>query len=110
MELFKPLLLTYWLLLLGFAFVLLTYRVYRLTGVNPYKLGNSNSAHDFIGGLFRLVMLLSLTVVVIYALTLLTLVLGDVLMQIQVRLEEEHLERIHGVDYLDYCKRVRQWL
>lgn len=44
------------------------------------------------------------------AATLTILVLGDALMQIQVRLEEEHLARLHGDRYRAYCRRVRRWL
>jgi protein-S-isoprenylcysteine O-methyltransferase Ste14 len=35
---------------------------------------------------------------------------GEVLMQIQVRLEEQHLRQAHGDDYAAYCRRVRRWL
>ncbi|MGC1172421.1 methyltransferase family protein [Polaromonas sp.] len=35
---------------------------------------------------------------------------GEVLMQIQVRLEEQHLRQTHGIDYAAYCSRVRRWL
>ncbi len=44
------------------------------------------------------------------AVTLLILVLAFVLIQIQVRLEEEFLRRIQGSDYDDYRRRVRRWL
>ncbi len=44
------------------------------------------------------------------ALTLLFLVLGVVLIQIQVRLEEEFLLKTHGADYEDFRKHVRRWL
>ncbi len=44
------------------------------------------------------------------AVTLTTLVLGEALMQIQVRLEEEYLRRTHGEDYRKYCQRTRRWL
>ena len=30
--------------------------------------------------------------------------------QIQVRMEEEFLEKVHGEDYLDYKKKVRRWI
>jgi protein-S-isoprenylcysteine O-methyltransferase Ste14 len=39
-----------------------------------------------------------------------TLVLGEALMQIQVRLEEEYLRRTHGEEYQKYCQRTRRWL
>lgn len=44
------------------------------------------------------------------AFSLLALVLGDVLMQIQVRLEEEFLKNAHGEKYLEYCQNVRRWI
>lgn len=44
------------------------------------------------------------------ALTLTTLLLGDALMQIQVRLEEEYLRQTHGVEYQKYCQQTRRWL
>ena len=44
------------------------------------------------------------------AITLLALVLGDVLMQIQVRLEEEFLRNTHGENYKEYCENVRRWI
>lgn len=44
------------------------------------------------------------------ALTLAVLLLGDALMQVQVRLEEEHLTRLHGEAYRAYRSRVRRWL
>jgi protein-S-isoprenylcysteine O-methyltransferase Ste14 len=72
------------------------------------------------GGVFRLSrnpiflgMIATLTgmfLVMPNALTLLTLILGYVLIQIQVRLEEEHLTSIHGENYLEYRRRVRRWL
>jgi len=44
------------------------------------------------------------------ALTLLAVVLADVLMQIQVRLEEEFLKSAHGESYENYCRKVRRWI
>jgi protein-S-isoprenylcysteine O-methyltransferase Ste14 len=37
-------------------------------------------------------------------------VAGEILMQVQVRLEEEHLHRLHGSDYSRYCAAVPRWL
>lgn len=42
--------------------------------------------------------------------TLLTLVLGFVLLQVQIRLEEEFLTKLHGQSYLDFKKKVRRWI
>lgn len=44
------------------------------------------------------------------AVTLLTLVLGEVLIQLQVRLEENYLTKAKGDAYRAYCRRVRRWL
>ena len=44
------------------------------------------------------------------ALTLLFLVLGFVLIQIQVRLEEEFLIKIHGETYIKFCQEVNSWV
>jgi len=44
------------------------------------------------------------------AITLLALVLGDILMQIQVRLEEEFLRNAHGEKYEEYCRTARRWI
>lgn len=54
--------------------------------------------------------LLGLFLVIPNALTVLTFFMGVVLIQIQVRLEEEFLNRSHGVEYERYCHRVRRWL
>lgn len=72
------------------------------------------------GGLFRYsrnpiffgmrIMLLGLVLVLPNAILLAITVLGDVLMQIQVRLEEEHLTQRHGLTYQKYCQRVRRWI
>ena len=44
------------------------------------------------------------------AVTLLILILGFVLMQIQVRLEEQFLVSIHNHKYQSYSRQVRRWL
>jgi protein-S-isoprenylcysteine O-methyltransferase Ste14 len=44
------------------------------------------------------------------ALTLAIWLVGDVAIQAQVYLEEEHLRRLHGPTYEDYCREVRRWL
>ena len=53
--------------------------------------------------------LLGLFLVIPNALTLLAFVLGVVLIQIQVRLEEEFLAAAHGEEYAEYRCRVRRW-
>ena len=195
----KVFLLVYLLLFFGLAMILPSYRVWKMTGVNPYKLGKSESAHDYVGTLFRLtilsvalvviafaflpnlyeylvpisylsnvtlntvgqtllviaviwvlvaqvhmqkswrigidedvkteliqtglfklsrnpiflgmrVMLLGLFLVLPNAASLVILFVGDLLIQIQVRLEEEFLTRTHGKAYLAYQKQVRRWI
>ena len=189
----------YFILFFGFAFVWRSYLVWKTTGVNPYKLGSTESAHDYIGVLFRFVLVGCVIVVILYtffsegykflapiewlnhpvltwmgigllvvallwilfaqsnmgrswrigvdadvktnlvqdglfsisrnpiflgmrimlvgfflvlpnALTFAIWLLGDSLMQIQVRLEEAHLREIHGDLYNAYTRRVRRWL
>ncbi|MEO7840771.1 MAG: isoprenylcysteine carboxylmethyltransferase family protein [Anaerolineales bacterium] len=189
----------YFIFFFGFAFVWRSYLVWKNTGMNPYKLGRSESAHDYIGVLFRTLLAACVLVVVLYvffpvgyrflapiawlshpvlswtgigllvisllwiltaqsnmgrswrigvdadvktdliqgglfsisrnpiflgmrvmligfffilpnALTFAIWLLGDVLMQIQVRLEEVHLRELHGDPYNAYSRRVRRWL
>ena len=57
-----------------------------------------------------MVTLAGLFLIIPNAVTLLTLALGVVLIQIQVRLEEEFLSRRHGDEYAEYRRRVRRWL
>jgi protein-S-isoprenylcysteine O-methyltransferase Ste14 len=195
----KIFLVLYFLLFFGLAMLLPTYRVWKTTGVNPYKLGSSDSAHDYIGRFFRLViagcglvviafalfpnlyssllpisqlektgvkifgglllvsaliwvliaqihmqkswrigidedvkteliqtglfkisrnpiflgmraMLLGIFLVIPNAITLVILIAGELLIQIQVRLEEEFLIRTHGASYITYQKKVRRWI
>lgn len=54
--------------------------------------------------------LLGLFLVIPNAVTLLVLCLGVVLIQIQVRLEEEFLSGMHGEAYAEYRRDVRRWL
>ena len=189
----------YMLVYFGVAFVWRSVVVYKTTGINPYVLGGSDNAYDYIGVVFRLTFLAVVGVIILFsafggfydyaapinwlendfvrwfglallvvsliwtaiaqvqmgaswrigidkknrtelvekglfkvsrnpiflgmrlallgffltipnAVTLLTFVLGDVLMQIQVRLEEEHLKNLHGRQYADFCGRVRRWI
>ena len=54
--------------------------------------------------------LLGLLLVAPNAVTLTILAVGLVLINIQVRLEEEHLKRMIGDEYLHYSQRVRRWI
>lgn len=196
MELF---LLVYLTLFFGLALALPSYRVWKTTGVNPYKFNSSDSAHDYVGKNFRFVMLACALVVIISAflpsvdqyllpihyltnstlavigqilllaaliwvltaqvhmqkswrigideeikteliqtglfklsrnpiflgmrvmllglflampnaITFTILIAGELLVQIQVRLEEEFLTRTHGNSYIAYQKQVRRWI
>jgi protein-S-isoprenylcysteine O-methyltransferase Ste14 len=189
----------YLVLYLGAAFFWRSFLVWKRTGVNPYKLGGGDNAHDFIGAVFRLTAVATVLVVILFAafplaysyltpipwlknslvqligllllglsliwiivaqvqmgnawrigidtkvrtnlvqaglfrlsrnpiflgmrvnllgfflvlpnaITLAIWVLGEVLMQIQVRLEEAYLAQVHGESYRDYCHRTRRWL
>lgn len=60
----------------------------------------------FLGMTFTL---LGLFLVIPNAVTLLTFVMGAVLIQVQVRLEEEFLGKTHGEEYSAYCRRVCRW-
>ena len=44
------------------------------------------------------------------AVSLAATLLADVLMQTQVRLEEEFLTKTHGESYIAFCARVRRWI
>ncbi len=57
-----------------------------------------------------LLSLMGIFLVLPNAFTLLILAVGYVLIQIQVRLEEEYLERVHEDTYRQYQHRVRRWL
>ncbi len=55
------------------------------------------------------VTLLGLFVLLPSAVTIALLVAGEILMQVQVRLEEAHLSTLHGDAYDAYCRSVRRW-
>lgn len=44
------------------------------------------------------------------AFTLATMLLGEALIQVQTRLEEQHLVSTFGHAYANYCRAVRRWL
>ena len=57
-----------------------------------------------------MVTLLGLFLVISNAITLLILVLGIVVINVQVRLEEEYLRTTHGAEYTAYMQRVGRWI
>ena len=196
LTLFLPL---YFLLFFGFAFLWRTWKTYRLTGVNPYRLMSNPGPEEITSRYFRLLPLLSLLVMVAYllpeqyyeylaplhwlhseflqklgvaimsvalviiviaqgemgeswrigvdydhrtefvqqglfkysrnpifagimlsvigyflllpnAVTLLIMMLDLALIQVQIRLEEQHLAGEHGDVYKRYCDGVRRWV
>ena len=56
-----------------------------------------------------LLTMLGLFFVLPNALTLLSMVMTWVVLQIQTRMEEEYLSKAHGAPYLNYLDRVRRW-
>lgn len=54
--------------------------------------------------------LLGLFLVTPDAFTAIFLLVGYLLIQVQIRLEEEYLTQIHGQDYLDYKQKVRRFI
>ncbi len=56
------------------------------------------------------VCLLALLMIQPNAVTLVFFLVGDLVMQFQVRLEEAFLSEQHGMDYANYCRAVRRWL
>lgn len=89
---------------------------------NSWRIGidMDNRTELICSGLFRfsrnpifLGMLLSLTGLFLVspnAFTIFFLIIGFVLIQVQIRLEEEFLTKQHGEAYFDYCKKTRRFL
>ncbi|MAT94795.1 MAG: hypothetical protein CME59_19670 [Halioglobus sp.] len=189
----------YFLLFFGFAFLWRTWKTYKMTGVNPYRLMSNPGAEEITSRYFRVLPLLSLLVMVVYllperyyeylapfhwlnheslqtlgiavmsialgiivvaqgqmgeswrigvdydhrtefvqqglfkysrnpifagimlsvfgfflvlpnAVTLLIMMLDLALIQVQIRLEEQHLAVEHGELYKRYCNAVRRWI
>ena len=89
---------------------------------NSWRIGidGKNRTELVSGGVFNIsrnpiflgmkITLLGLLLVMPNALTLLAFVMGLVLINVQVRLEEEYLARLHSEAYENYRQRVPRWL
>lgn len=64
--LLKFLLLAYLFIFFGAAIFWRSYLIWKRVGVNPYALGGGDTAHDYIGKLFRLTLIASVVVVLTY--------------------------------------------
>jgi hypothetical protein len=51
------------------AFFWRSYLVWKRTGINPYKLGKTGNAHDFIGMLFRFTLAAIALAVILYSIS-----------------------------------------
>lgn len=108
------------LVLLGIAFVWTVVAQYDMRDSWRIGIDTETKTELITSGLFNysrnpiflgmVICLLGLFFVTPNALTLLFLILGYVLIQIQIRLEEVFLTKEHGLDYLSYQKRVRRLL
>lgn len=192
-------LLIYLVVNFGLTFVLPSYRVWKQTGIFPVTFGKTDNAHDFIGRIFKILLVIILIVCAAYtffpsaipflvpiqyleipplqaaglmlmflaliwisvaqfqmgnswrigideknattlvttgvfaisrnpiflgmlttltglflvipnAATLAVYAVAFAIVQIQVRLEEEFLQKIHSETYHDYCQKTRRWL
>lgn len=43
-------------------------------------------------------------------LALVGILIGEIAIQVQVRIEEQHLTKLHGKTYAEYTRRVRRWV
>ena len=69
MTLLKIFLPIYFLLFFGLAMFWRSYIAWKRTGVNPYKLGNGDTVHDFVGKLFRLTLIATALIVLAFSLS-----------------------------------------
>ena len=58
----------FFIVYLAAALVWPTWRTWKRTGINPYALGNSDKAHDYIGAMFRYSFAVGAAVVIAYGL------------------------------------------
>jgi protein-S-isoprenylcysteine O-methyltransferase Ste14 len=64
LKIFLPI---YFLLFFGLAMFWRSYIAWKRTGINPYKLGNSDTVHDFVGKLFRLTLIVAALIVFVFS-------------------------------------------
>lgn len=64
LKIFLPI---YFLLFFGLALFWRSYVAWKRTGINPYKLGDGDTVHDFVGKLFRLTLIGSALIVFTYS-------------------------------------------
>jgi len=108
------------LVLLGFAFVWTVIAQYDMRDSWRIGIYTETETELITSGLFNysrnpifwgmVMSLLGLFLVTPNALTLLFMVLGYVLIQIQIRLEEDFLTKQHGPKYISYQQKVRRFL
>jgi protein-S-isoprenylcysteine O-methyltransferase Ste14 len=67
MTLLKIFLPIYFLLFFGLAMFWRSYIAWKRTGINPYKLGNGDTVHDFVGKLFRLTLIAAALIVFVFS-------------------------------------------
>ena len=64
LKIFLPI---YFLLFFGLAMFWRSYIAWKRTGINPYKLGNGDTVHDFVGKLFRLTLIAAALIVFVFS-------------------------------------------
>ena len=64
LKIFLPI---YFLLFFGLAMFWRSYIAWKRTGINPYKLGNGDTVHDFVGKLFRLTLIVAALIVFVFS-------------------------------------------
>lgn len=64
LKIFLPI---YFLLFFGLAMFWRSYIAWKRTGINPYKLGNGDTVHDFVGKLFRLTLIVTALIVFVFS-------------------------------------------
>lgn len=64
LKIFLPI---YFILFFGLAMFWRSYIAWKRTGINPYKLGNGDTVHDFVGKLFRLTLIVAALIVFVFS-------------------------------------------